>query len=222
MHPGVPSRLLQRLERDPSLMAEARSAAIHALVPVFMTAIAWTALSGWLSPAPAPAIGTWEWVLLAILGLFSLGFVARFAGRLRRAVSGGVPTVEVDSQPWEPGAAGRVRIAGSDTGSLDALEVVLVADGVNVTRVPLTTANDGAWRISAAVRHQLPLMSLTRAELQSLDRLIDFTVPSEAAGRDWRWRVVVLGRKEKVLVPVREDSFPVRIEAGRSEHTIRP
>jgi len=205
-------------------MADARSAAIHAIVPVFVTALAWIGFSGWLAPSPAPAIGTWEWVLLAILGLFSLGFVARFAGRLRRAVSGKVPTVEVDTQPWQPGAAGRVRIADPDTGSLDALEVVLIAGGVNVTRVPLTTANDGAWRISSAVRQQLPLLSLTRSELQpgSIDRVIDFTVPREAADQDWRWRVVVLGRKDRVRVPIREDSYPVRIEAGRPGHPIRP
>jgi hypothetical protein len=205
-------------------MADARSAAIHAIVPAFMTAIAWIAFSGLLAPGPAPATGTWERVVLAILGLFSLGLVARFAGRLRRAVSGRVPTVEVDSQPWQPGAAAQVRIADRDTGSLDALEIVLVADGVNVKRVPLTTANDGGWRISSAVRHQLPLASLARAELQprSIDRLIGFTVPREAAGQDWRWRVVVLGRKDGVRVPVREDSFPVRIEAGRPEHPIRP
>jgi hypothetical protein len=215
---------LQRLERDPSLMADARSAAIHAMVPLFITAVAWIGFSGWLAPDPAPATGTWEWVVLAILGLFSFGFVARFADRLRRAVRGQAPTVEVDAQPWQPGAAGRVRIADPDTRSLDALEVVLVADGVDITKVPLTTASDGAWRISSAVRHQLPLASLTRAQLQprSIDRVIDFTVPHEAADQDWRWRVVVLGRKDKVRVPVREDSFPVRIEAGRPEHPIRP
>ena len=224
MHPVDPPRPLQRLERDPSPMAEARSAAIHALVPVFMTAVAWIGFSGWLAPGPAPATGIWEWVALAVLGLFSLGFVARFAGRLGRAVSGRVPTVEVDHQPWQPGAAGQVRIADPDTEPLDRLEVVLVADGVNVTRVPLTTANDGAWRISSAVRHQLPLASFTQAELQprSIDRVIGFTVPSEAVDQRWRWRVVVLGRKDKVRVPVREDSFPVRIEAGRPEYPIRP
>ena len=79
------------------------------------------------------------------------------------------------------------------------------------------TANDGGWRISSAVRQQLPLVSLTRSELQpgSIDRVIDFTVPHEAADQDWRWRVVVLGRKDRVRVPVREDSYPVRIEGGR-------
>ena len=216
MRPVVPTRPLQRLERDPSPMADARSAAIHAIVPIFVTALAWIGFSGWLAPGPAPATGTWEWVLLAILGLFSLGFVARFAGRLRRAISGQVPTVEVDTQPWQPGAAGHVRIGDPDTASLDALEVVLIADGVNVTRVPLTTANDGAWRISSAVRQPLPLVSLTRSQLQagSIDRVIDFTVPREAADHDWRWRVVVLGRKDRVRVPVREDSYPVRIEAS--------
>lgn len=199
-------------------MAEARGAGIHALVPVFMTAVAWIAFSGWLAQGRAPAPGIWEWVVLAVLGLFSLGFVARFAGKLRRALGGRVPTVEVDAQPWQPGAEGQVRIADPDTGSLDALEVALVADGVNVTRVPLTTANDGAWRISPAVRHHLPLGRFTRAELQprAIERVIAFTVPREAADRDWRWRVVVLGRKDKVRVPVREDSFPVRIEAGVS------
>ena len=115
-----------------------------------------------------------------------------------------------------------MRIVDPDTRSLDGLEVVLVADGVNVTKVPLNS-DDGGWRISGAVRHQLPLVSLTQAELQqpSIDRLVAFTVPREAANQDWRWRVVVLGRKNKVRVPVREDSFPVRIEARRPEHPIR-
>jgi hypothetical protein len=204
-------------------MAEARSAAMHALVPIFITAVACIGFSGWLAPGRAPATGTSEWVVLAILGLFSFGFVARFAGKLQRAVSGRVPTIEVDAQPWHPGAAGQVRIADPDTGSLDALEVVLVADRVKVTRVPLTTASDGAWRISPAVRHHLPLANFRGAELQSrsIDRVVALTVPREAADQDWRWRVVVLGRKDKVRVPVREDSYPVRIEAGRPEHPIR-
>ena len=65
---------------------------------------------------------------------------------------------------------------------------------------------------------------MTRAELRSrsVDRVIDFTVPREPAEKDWRWRVVVLARKDKVRVPIREDSFPVHIAAGGAEHPIRP
>jgi hypothetical protein len=191
----IAAQLPHRLERYPSPMADARSAAIYAAVPVFMTVISW------LGDARLPLI---------ILGVVSVGLLANVARKLRRASSGRIPIVEVDAQPWKPGQAGQVRVFDPDVASLDGVEVVLVADAVNIRKLP-QGQGDG-WQISPVLRHYVPLLSVKTAECQAfIDRTIPVTVPREAADQDWHWRIVVLGQKAKVRVPVREDSFPVRI-----------
>jgi hypothetical protein len=205
--------LPHRLARDPSLGAEVRQAAIHASVPLFLTLLAWLGTRGTLGNAEPPP----GWVL-PVLALFSAGFVWSLVLKLVRALRGRIPVVEVDAQPWRPGETAAVRIVDADPGGLDGLEVALVAMGLKVERVPLTTASSSGWRFSSELRHHLPLLTLSRDELAAgpVDRRVEAVVPREAADNDWRWRIVVLGRKGKVRVPVRQDEYSVLIDTGRA------
>lgn len=189
---AIAQRLPHRLDRDPSLAAEFRQSVIFASVPLLIVALAgW----GWATNSAPPP--DWGWVVAPLFALVTLGFVWNVALKARRALGGRSPVVEVDSQPWRPGSTGQVRIVDPDAASLESLDVFLVAEGINVTHVPLTTANSSGWRFTEAVWHHATLMTVSKDVLRGsglFDQVSSAVVPTEAARTEWHWLILVVGR----------------------------
>ena len=203
-----PRQLRHRLARDPSLLAELRQATILASVPLFIAALAaW----GWATN-PAQSMPGWLWVAGPLFALVTLGFLWNVALKGVRVLRGSAPVVEVDTQPWRPGATDRLRIVDSDCQSLEGLDVFLIAEDIKVERVPLTATYSSGWRFTEAVRHHTSLLAEPREALRGsrpFDRTLIAATPSEAAGKRWRWHILLVGRVARG-VP-REDRYPIEI-----------
>ena len=207
---AVPQHFRHRLERNPSLRDELRQSIVFASVPLFILAVGgW---GWWTDSASAPR---WVRFVAPVFLLVTLGFVWNIVLRARRVLSGRVPVVEVDTQPWHAGAPVQVRIAHPDAASFESFEAHLVAESTQVERVPLTTADSGGWRFTEAVRHHMSLLTVPGEALRGagpLDRVVNAVVPLEAAGNQWRWQVLLVGRVARGVPS--EDRYPVRIESN--------
>lgn len=203
-----PQQLPHRLVRDPSLRSELRQSIVFASVPLFIVAVAaW----GWATDsAPVPQ---WLWFVAPIFALMTLGFVWNVVLKALRLLRGRSPVVEVDTQPWRPGETRQVRLVYPDSASLESLDVFLVAEGMEVKRVPLTAMFSSGWRFTEAVKYHKALLTLPRDVLRGsgpVNQIVSTVVPAEAAGNQWRWQILLVGRVARG-VP-REDRYPVRID----------
>jgi hypothetical protein len=197
-----------QLTRTPSPWAEIGSSLLSSTACV----IAGGVMLSVLLHARTPPAGYWWAVFGGVVAVALLRITDTF-GLVDRIMTGRMPTVEVERQPWRPGEAQRVHVANPDVSDLDSFEVFLEANDVLIAKA------GSAVRVSASPfsrrQHESKVFTAEESDLAQgktgIDLVARVQVPLEAEGKSWQWRVRV--QCHPVRGSLRQYSFPLEVDA---------
>ena len=195
-----------RLERNPSHYAEITSSVLGGAASVVAATVTYQVITH----AQTPVSGLW-WTLFGGLITIAAERASSAFGCISRMLSGRVTVVEIESQPWHPGEAQRIRVANPDVSDLKSFEVTLEADDFRLPRAGATAA--GGVPFSRCL-HREKVFSVSGEDLvkiqYGLDLVARVSLPVEAEGKTWRWRILV--RCRPFNGPLREYSYSLPVE----------
>jgi hypothetical protein len=138
--------------------------------------------------------------------------IADTFGLIDRIMTGRMPMVEVERQPWRPGEAQRVRVSNPDVTDLESFEVFLEADDVLLAKAG--AASRVATYPFSRRQHESRVFTAEESDLADaktgLDLVARVNVPLDAEGKTWVWRVRVQCRPMRGSV--RHYYFPLQVD----------
>jgi len=199
-----------RLERNPSHSAEISSGLLAATASV----VAATVVYQVTTHASRPVSGLW-WTLFGALAAIAASYVSDAYGKVSRMLFGRVPVVDIERYPWRPGEVQRLRVANPDVRDLKSLHVTLEADAFLLAKVGATATGAGAF---SKPLHEERVFSASGDDLvtitHGLDLVARVTLPAQAEGQNWRWRIQVVctphrGKVRQYWFPLPVDATPI-------------